>query len=157
MLGAQLPASAPLSSEAWMAGSRVAGQQPGCGGASGGAGMTSWTGSAVMVLQGPDLQQLEQCRRAPGHKRHHLPDAGPLDLAGLAGAVLGVGRGRRGWRPPRKTPCPCRPHSPRRSSRTARGSRRGDVLWRLLRPPETSFSGRPETLVICTLKIYRAS
>ena len=51
--------------------------------------MTAWTGSAVLVLQCPDLQQLEQCRRTPGHERHHLLEAGPLDLAG---AALGVGR-----------------------------------------------------------------
>ena len=46
----------------------------------------------VIVLQGPGLHQLEDPRRASGHQGHHLLQAGPLDLAGLAGAALGVGR-----------------------------------------------------------------
>ena len=45
-----------------------------------------------MVLQGPGLHQLEQCSRAPGHERHHLLQGCPLDLAGQAGAALGMGR-----------------------------------------------------------------
>ena len=50
----------------------------------------SWALSLVMVLQYPGLDQLEQPGRAPGHQRHDLPDAGLLDLAGLAGAALGM-------------------------------------------------------------------
>ena len=46
----------------------------------------------VMALQGPGLHQLEDPGRASGHQCHHLLQAGPLDLAGLAGAALGVGR-----------------------------------------------------------------
>ena len=46
----------------------------------------------VMVRQRPCLHQLEERRRAPGHERHHLPETGPLHLAGLAGAALGVER-----------------------------------------------------------------
>ena len=45
-----------------------------------------------MVLQGPGLHQLEERWRALGQKGHHLPEAGPLDLAGLACAALGMGR-----------------------------------------------------------------
>ena len=56
MLGAQLPASALASSEAKAAGIGMLACNPAAGGASGGgAVMTSWTGSAVMVLQGPGL------------------------------------------------------------------------------------------------------
>ena len=63
---------------------------PAAGVASGGAGMTSRTGSATMVLQRPDFCQLEEPGRSPGHQGHHLLPAGPLHLAGLAGAGLGV-------------------------------------------------------------------
>ncbi len=45
-----------------------------------------------MAVQHPGLHLFEQPGRAPGHQRHHLLQAGPLDLAWLAGAALGVGR-----------------------------------------------------------------
>ena len=45
----------------------------------------------VMVLQGPDFHQLEEPRGTPGHQCHDLLQAGPLEHAGLAGAVLCIG------------------------------------------------------------------
>ena len=45
-----------------------------------------------MVLQGLGLHQIEERWRALGHESHHLPQAGPLDPAGLACAALGMGR-----------------------------------------------------------------
>ena len=59
MLGTQLPASALASSEAKMAGIGMLASIPAAGGASGGAGMTPWTGSAVMVLHGPGFYLFE--------------------------------------------------------------------------------------------------
>ena len=42
--------------------------------------------AAVIVLQRPGLHQLEERRGSPGHQQdHHLPEAGPFNLAGLAG------------------------------------------------------------------------
>ena len=40
----------------------------------------------------PCLDQLEDPWGAPGNQRQDLTQAGPLDLAGLAAAVLGIGR-----------------------------------------------------------------
>ena len=48
-----------------------------------------------MFLRGPDLDHLEERRRAPSHERYHFPNTGPFDLAGLAATVIGVGRAVR--------------------------------------------------------------
>ena len=92
MLGDQLPTSALASAEASMASIDVVVSNPVAVAPSGGIGMISCDASVVTrVLQRPDFHQLEEGRRAPGHEGHHFPDAGPLDLAWLAGALPGVG------------------------------------------------------------------
>ena len=56
------------------------------------AGMTSRVVSVVMIVQRPGLHQIEDSRRTPGHQYHHLTEAGAPHLAGVASAVLGMGR-----------------------------------------------------------------
>ena len=43
-----------------------------------------------MALHRPGLQQLDERLRTPGHQCPHLLQAGPLQMAGLGSAALGV-------------------------------------------------------------------
>ena len=45
-----------------------------------------------MILEGPGLHLVEQPGRRLGQQGHDLLQAGPLHLAGLAGAASGMGR-----------------------------------------------------------------
>ena len=52
-------------------------------------------GSSVpvdMIILYPGLDHFDERGRTPGHQRHHLPEAGPFHLAGLAPAILMMGR-----------------------------------------------------------------
>ena len=50
----------------------------------------SFSVEIVMFIQGPCLHQLEDGGGTWGHQGHHLPEAGPFHLAGLAAAVFSV-------------------------------------------------------------------
>ena len=83
----------------------------------------------VLAFQRPDFHQFEEPGRRPGQKGHHLPEAGPLDLAGLAGAALGVGRPLEAGQG-LEVSLVLAGGIALSVARRARGSRRGGVLWR---------------------------
>ena len=64
-----------------------------------GSSMASWYSatsaaeiSCSVILKGPSVGQLVEPWRTPDHERHHFPEAGPFDMAGLKTAVLTVRR-----------------------------------------------------------------